>query len=137
MPTIALRKLRSGFTLVEMLVVILIIAILISVALPLYLSAMVNASTRTCRANMHGITNSATAWKVRMRAVDYSALTLSSLATDMGAVPICPDGGTYTMLVTGTINDYYGNPQTIPPGGLGVVCSHAGHNGFIPGVMGE
>jgi type IV pilus assembly protein PilA len=130
-------RIHAGFTLVELLVVIFIISILMAIALPLYLNAMVNASTRTCRANMHGITNAATAWKVRVQAVDFSSLTLSNLAVDMGAVPTCPNGGTYAVQVTGTVKDYFGNPQTIPTSGIGVTCSYPGHNGFIPGVMGE
>lgn len=121
----------------ELLVVVLILSTLIAVALPLYLSAMTNASLRTCRANMHGITNAATAWKSRTRAVDFTGLTLSSLAVDMGSVPTCPSGGTYALKFTGSVLDINGVSQTIPTGALAVTCSYPTHNGFIPGVMSE
>ena len=42
---------KRGFTLIELLVVVLILAILMAVALPLYLSAISDSETKTCRAN--------------------------------------------------------------------------------------
>jgi len=120
-----------------LLVVILILSTLMAIALPLYLSAMTDAAKKTCRANMHDITSAATAWRSRTQAVDFTALTLSSLSVDMGSVPICPNGGTYAIQVTGTIQDENGNAVAIPTGALGVTCSYPGHYGFIPGAMAE
>lgn len=44
-----------GFTLIELMIVILIIAILIGVAVPVYLACNINAKTRTCQANLRTI----------------------------------------------------------------------------------
>jgi type IV pilus assembly protein PilA len=126
-----------GFTLVELLVVVLILATLMAVALPLYLSSVADSATKTCRANMQSIANAAQSWKVKNRAIDFTGLTISALTPDLGATPSCPSGGTYALVLTGTVPDYNGTAQTIPTGGLGVTCTFAGHNGFIPGIMAQ
>lgn len=123
-----------GFTLVELLVVILIIATLMAVALPLYLSSVADAGKKTCRANMKDITSAAQAWKVKRVASDFTGVSLSILSADMGSVPTCPDGGTYSISITGSIVDGDGTTKTIPTGGIGVTCSHGDHYGYIPGV---
>jgi len=129
-------KRRRGFTLVELLVVVLILATLMAVALPLYLSSVADSAKKTCRANMQSIANAAQAWKVKNSAADFSTVSLSALAPDLGATPICPSGGTYTISTSGTVLDAGGTAQTIPTGSLGIVCGYSGgHNGFIPGVM--
>jgi len=132
-----LKKNRKGFTLVELLVVVLILATLMAVALPLYLSSVADSAKKTCRANMQSIANAAQAWKVKNRANDFTGLTISSLTPDLGSTPVCPSGGTYALLLTGTETDSNGTTQTIPTGGLGIACSYTGHNGFIPGVMSQ
>lgn len=137
MRTYKANRRRRGFTLVELLVVVLILATLMAVALPLYLSSVADSATKTCRANLQSIANAATAWKVKNRANDFTGITLSALTPDLGATPQCPSGGTYSLSLTGSVNDYANNPQTIPTGGIGVLCSFTGHNGFIPGVMSQ
>ena len=137
MPFLKSNSRRKGFTLVELLVVVLILATLMAVALPLYLSSVSDSAKKTCRANMQSIANAAQAWKVKNRANDFTGLTLSSLTPDLGATPVCPSGGTYTTAITGTELDVNGNTQTIPTSGMGVGCSFTGHNGFIPGIMSQ
>ena len=135
--TVKFQSTRRGFTLVELLVVVLILATLMAVALPLYLSAVTDSAKKACRSNLQGITNAAMSWKTRTQATDFSTLTLSFLSVDMGAVPICPNGGTYSIASTGTMLDSSGNTVAIPTGGIGAQCSFPGHNGFIPGLMGK
>ena len=137
MRTLKTNNRRRGFTLVELLVVVLILATLMAVALPLYLSSVADSAKKTCRANMQSIANAAQAWKVKNRANDFTGLTLSSLTPDLGATPVCPSGGTYTTAITGTELDVNSVTQTIPTSGMGVSCSYSGHNGFIPGVMSQ
>lgn len=128
---------KRGFTFVEVLVVVLIIAILMAIGLPLYISSIANSATVACRANMQSICNAAQAWKVRTRAADFTTLTLSALTPDIGAVPLCPSGGTYTIVTSGNVNNAQGVAVAVPAGSLGVNCSYTGHNGFVPGLMSQ
>jgi type IV pilus assembly protein PilA len=130
----------KGFTLIELLVVILILAILMAVALPLYLRAVRDSERQTCRSNMQTIAHAEVAYKIRSEAHVYTAdLTSSGTlwgdGTDLQGLPACPDGGTYTVALSGTVVGPDGTgTTTIPAGGFGVQCSHAGHGGFVPGA---
>ena len=119
---------RRGFTLVELLVVVLILAILMSLALPLYLSAVANSERRTCRANMQTIANAVQAGRVKQVASDYSTFIAGGVNTtvlpDLPQIPLCPLGGTYS-LTTGISGD----AETFK-----VVCSISDHGSFEPGV---
>jgi type IV pilus assembly protein PilA len=84
---------------------------------------------------MQSIANAAQAWKVKTRSANFSSLTISDLTPDLGATPVCPDGGAYSISTSGTVNDEGGTATAIPTDSLGISCNHTGHNGFIPGVM--
>src|SRR5579862_9101312 len=100
---------RRGFTLVELLVVVLILAILMAVAMPLYLSAVSDSQRKACRANMQSIANAGESARVRMGSKDYTTIIAKNrrgidvapadadigALTDLNAVPVCPSGGTY------------------------------------------
>jgi len=132
------RKARAGFTLIEVLVVVLILSILMAIALPLYLNSVANAAKKTCRANMQSIANAVQAARVMARAPDYSGYAGAvSIAKepDLGSVPVCPNGGKYTIVTSGSLLDGNGVSVAVPAGGFGVSCSAAGDGGFIPGSM--
>ena len=132
------RRTRKAFTLIELLVVVLILAILMAVALPLYLSAVADSQLKTCRANMQTIANAVQAARVKNVYSDYSSFVGSvttALEPDLQAVPVCPNGGAYTIVTSGSLNDAKGNAVALPAGSFGVSCSIAAHGGFIPGAM--
>jgi type IV pilus assembly protein PilA len=119
---------RRGFTLVELLVVVLILAILMSIALPLYLSAIGDAQKKTCRTNLQTIANTVQAARVKLNLADYTTLYSANVATDIAQfpdlvlAPLCPSGG------------IYGVSAGTKPGNFKVTCSIALHGSFEPGV---
>src|SRR3982074_3082842 len=121
---------KRAFTLIELLIVILILAILMAVALPLYLAAVSDSQVKTCRANMQTISNAEAAYKTSDTSHAYTT-TLSNLNPNLGATPVCPSGGTYSVTIgSGSAN----NGTAVPAGGLLVTCSAAGHGRFAPGI---
>jgi type IV pilus assembly protein PilA len=122
---------RGAFTLIELLIVILVLAILMAVALPLYLAAVTDSQLKTCRANMQTIANAEAAWKTADSSHAYTT-TLSNLNANLGATPVCPTGGTYSVAIsTGSSTS---NGKAVPSGGIVISCSAAGHGTFAPGI---
>ncbi|HXG23036.1 MAG TPA: type II secretion system protein, partial [Chthonomonadales bacterium] len=89
---------RKGFTLIELLIVILVLAILMAVALPLYLAAVSDSQLKSCRSNMQTIANAEAAYKTQSSAHTYTTV-LSQLNDNLGATPVCPSGGTYSVTI--------------------------------------
>ncbi len=94
----------SGFSLIELMVVVLILAILTAIALPIYLQTQANSEKRVCQSNMSAIAKAVQSARVETKAPDYAfAVGVPDPAKepDMQAVPSCPSGGSYTIIGTG------------------------------------
>ena len=116
--TAPLARKRKGFTLIEILAVILILAILIAIGLPLYLKAVADSAKKTCQANMHTLANAEQAYMVRSLRHEYvqiqagpegyaftgmeSGEVIADFVgpeADLQAMPVCPAGGRYEVAV--------------------------------------
>ena len=82
---------RRGFTLVELLVVVLILAILMAVALPLYLNAIRGSEKGTARANMQTIANAEQSYKLSNK--DHVYVDVATGGKDADWAPLADLGG--------------------------------------------
>ena len=132
------KRVKSGFTLVELLTVVLIIQILMCVALPLYLQVLLQAKLRTCRANMETIANTVVAARVKNGATDFSGWNGSTVTfliaqspdklPDLTSAPVCPNGGTYSL----AMGNSGGDNTTFK-----VKCTVPTHGTYQPGFDGN
>ena len=88
----AFMKSKKGFTLVELMVVVVIIGILTAIAIPVYNSVTVKAEKNACEANLRTINGMKAQWQ--MMDEDERPETFAEMFQG-GVIPSCPGGGTY------------------------------------------
>ena len=93
-----LKKGRSGFTLIEIMIVVLIIAILLAIAVPNFLRARETSRAKSCSANLRQIETAKEQWAMdnKKGATDTPAMA-DLTPTYIKSTPACPSGGTYTV----------------------------------------
>jgi len=88
---LSVRKSRRGFSLVELLAVVLILAVLAGVAVPVYLNQRKKSADRACQANITAIAKAESMYLLSNSA--YTA-TMASLVGGSGGgladTPVCP-----------------------------------------------
>lgn len=84
-----------------------------------------------CRRNLVQVARAAERWKAHAGAADYSSFRVAGLQPFLDGLPECPDGGTYSLVTTGSVLDGQGRWEEIPPGGMAIVCSLEKHGGAV------
>ena len=100
-----LRKLRQkmrraqdqkGFTLVELMVVVVILGILVAIAVPLYNAQTEKAKTTTCQANQRIIESAIVQWSMDPDNENAGIPELDDLVGGyLQSLPECPSNGEY------------------------------------------
>jgi prepilin-type N-terminal cleavage/methylation domain-containing protein len=93
---------KKGFTLVEIMIVVLIIGILMAIAVPNFIKARQNSQDRTCIANLRQVESAKEQWAMETGATATGTPTQTALVGDattgfIKVWPVCPTAGTYTI----------------------------------------
>ena len=126
-----LFKSKTGFTLVELMIVVVIMAILVAVAVPIYSAVTSNARKKTCNANRRTIVESLTTLQMQPEIkFESGTITLTTNADgngfetiDVGTVlnnendflnlfqtnsaPCCPGAGNTVTITVTKLDDSY------------------------------
>ncbi len=90
------RNRRRGFSLVELLAVVLVLAVLAAVAIPLYVSQRRSAAGRACKANLNALASACSAYALRNGQYPAALSAVVGAAEGLTEIPNCPLGGAYT-----------------------------------------
>ena len=107
------QKGSGGYTLIEILIVVMIIGILLAIAVPSMFNASERARANACRANLRQIQAAKEQWAMANNQGPTATPAWDDLVPNfIQQQPSCPSGGTYTI----------GNMSTNP------TCNITGHS---------
>lgn len=112
------RPASRGFTLVEIMIVVMIIGVLLNIAAPAFVHARDSGQLRTCIANLHNINTAKEQWAMTYGKDSTANPQWSDISSFMQnqTQPICPSGGTYTLQDLNTLPTCsYGAAPGLPP----------------------
>lgn len=104
MSRIAIRRRKGGFTLIEIMIVVLIIGILLAIAIPNFMRARESSRAKSCVANLKQIETAKEQWAMDNKKADGDdpGGVGTLVPTYIKQTPVCPSGGAYTVSPVGT-----------------------------------
>jgi prepilin-type N-terminal cleavage/methylation domain-containing protein len=93
------KRAQKGFTLVEIMIVVLIIGILLAIAVPNFIKARETSRAKACVANLKQIESAKEQWAMDLKKTNTDTplpADLYGTTKYIKTTPACPSGGTYT-----------------------------------------
>jgi prepilin-type N-terminal cleavage/methylation domain-containing protein len=100
--TMKLKK-RSGFTLLEIMIVVTIIGLLLAVAIPAYARSRQTTQSTLCVNNMRKIEAAKDQWSIEnFKSIGYPCVSSDIIMYFKNGFPMCPANGDYTVNAIGS-----------------------------------
>jgi prepilin-type N-terminal cleavage/methylation domain-containing protein len=97
---------KSGFTLVEIMIVVAIIGLLAAIAIPNFIKARQASQKSACIANLKQVQGAVATWALETKKVNTDTVTKTEVfgnANYIRVEPTCPAGGTYAFALVGDV----------------------------------
>ncbi|HPP75075.1 MAG TPA: prepilin-type N-terminal cleavage/methylation domain-containing protein, partial [Armatimonadota bacterium] len=96
------KKRKGGFTLIEIMIVVLIIGFLLAIAIPNFMKARETSRAKSCQGNLRQIETAKEQWAMDTKAASTASPDASDLVDEYmkgtpDTLPDCPSGGKYTI----------------------------------------
>ena len=97
-----MKRNNKGFTLVELMVVVVIIAVLVAIAIPAYNAVTTRAEAGACEANIRMLDGAVVQWQAANDVTTFPTFADLTTAGDyFQEAPTCPSAGVYSIDATG------------------------------------